>query len=225
MAHSCAGEGYLATNLHGISAEADKLIINEETGGKAYYEAFVLHPVWPGGASGVTIGCGYDCGYSDDDKIREDWSALLSPEAIQALQGVSGVKGEDAKNLAKKLRWITVPWEVALAVFHNLELPRWTNLVRLSLPNCDKLNEDCFGALVSLAFNRGASFNSKGPRYAEMRAIKAHMHAETFHKIPGEFLAMRRLWPKSKGLRKRREHEATLFSRGLAKMAPAPNVT
>lgn len=208
----------MATDLCGISDAADKLIINEETGGQVYYQATETRPTWPGGASGVTIGCGYDCGYSSAQRIAADWAALLPLNAVKALQGVAGVTRTPAKALAHELHWIVVSWDAALQVFHSIDLPRWTTRVRAALPNCDKLNGDCFGALVSLAFNRGTSFNSLGDRYTEMRSIKEHMQKQEFGKIPDEFLAMRRLWPKNGDLWKRREHEAALFTKGLAAM-------
>src|ERR1043166_2267033 len=56
-------------------------------------------------------------------------------------------------------------------------------------------------------------------RFAEMRAIKAHMAARDFAAIPDEFLSMRRLWPPGGGLWKRRGHEAELFRAGLGEPA------
>jgi lysozyme family protein len=56
-----------------------------------------------------------------------------------------------------------------------------------------------------------------------MRNIKAHMDAQQFSLIPGEFLSMRRLWPPaSSDLYKRRTHEALLFRDGLS---PIPATT
>lgn len=206
------------TDLSGISQAADTLIINEETGGQAYYNKTEQHPTWPGGMSGVTIGNGYDLGYSTAQQIAADWGSFLSLKVVAALQSVAGIHGSAAQSHAHELHWITVSWEAAMAVFHNKDLPKWTAIVRQHLPNCDKLNGDCFGALVSLAFNRGASFDNPGARYMEMRNIKSHMAALEFEKIPGEFFAMRRLWPQGGGLWKRRGHEAALFQNGLNAM-------
>ena len=100
-----------------------------------------------------------------------------------------------------------------MAVYHNRDLPKWVGIVQRALPNCDQLNGDQLGALTSLAFNRGDSFDLAGDRYAEMRNIKAHMIAQRFDLIPAEFLAMRRLWPEGGDLWRRRGHEATLFGR------------
>lgn len=201
------------TDLHGISEDADQLIIQEETGGQAYYEKTEMHPDWPGGMSGVTIGNGYDCGYSTPADIAADWGPVLSADAVAALQLVAGIHGTPAQSHAHELHWITVPWDAAMEVFHERDEPKWVDIVERDLPNCDKLNGDQLGALVSLAFNRGASFNLAGDRYIEMRNIRAHMAAEAFSLIPGEFLSMRRLWPEGGDLWKRRGHEAALFGR------------
>ena len=205
----------MADMLYGISQASFDLIVNEETGGQAYYEKTEMHPDWPGGASGVTIGIGYDCGYSTPGTIAADWRVQLPQSVIQALQGAAGVRGSPASALAHELHWITVPWSSAMAVFSTLDLPKWVGIVRNALPNCDKLSPDCLGALVSLAFNRGASFTLQGDRYTEMRNIKAHMASMDFIQIPNEFLSMRRLWPQGGDLWKRRGHEAALFESGL----------
>ena len=102
-----------------------------------------------------------------------------------------------------------------MAVFIGRDMPKWEAIVSRALPNTAKLAPDSFGALVSLAYNRGPSFSNTGDRYREMRAIKDHMAKEQFAEIPGEFRSMRRLWPTVTGLRNRRDHEAALFEKGL----------
>jgi len=107
------------------------------------------------------------------------------------------------------------------AQFGGVEVPKWTQTCRDHLPNFDALTSgDCKGALVSLAYNRGPSFDAPGPRYAEMRAIRQHMADKRFDLVPGEFRSMKRLWPKGGDLWNRREHEAALFEKGLNAGAP-----
>ena len=197
-----------------MSQKAFDLIVEEETGGEAYYNKTEIHPDWPGGASGVTIGVGYDCGYDTAAQIGADWIAL--PSAARAsLQECAGVRGSPAHALASELHGISVPWDLAQTVFRATDVPRWEAIVQKALPNTDKLSGDSFGALVSLAFNRGASFSEAGGRYTEMRKIKLLMAAEDFDQIPAQFLAMRRLWPRGGDLWNRRGHEAALFQAGL----------
>lgn len=199
------------------SPAAIDLIVAEEVSSKATYEARYTHPEWPGGASGVTIGIGYDCGYSTPAVIAGDWGDKLAAPMVAALQQVAGIHGSPASSHAHELRGVvTVPWEAAMAVFIGRDMPKWEGIVSRALLNTDKLSPDSFGALVCLAYNRGPSFNNAGDRFREMRAIRAHMADGSFSLIPAEFRSMKRLWPNVSGLQHRRDHEAALFEKGLA---------
>jgi hypothetical protein len=198
------------------SQAAINLIVMEEVSSKGLYEAKYTHPEWPGGASGVTIGIGYDCGYSTPTIIQADWGDKLPLTMVGALEAVAGIHGSAAASHAHELRGVvTVPWAAAMAVFIGRDIPKWEGIVAHALPNTERLASDSFGALVSLAYNRGASFSTAGDRYREMRAIRDHMAKEQFAEIPAEFRSMRRLWPNVVGLRNRRDHEAALFEKGL----------
>lgn len=200
-----------------ISQRAFDLIVSEETGGQRQYEATEIHPTWPGGASGVTIGIGYDCGYESAASIKADWSEHLPEATVTELCSCAGIHGSPARALAHELRSsISVGWTVALDVFKQRDVPKWEAIVTKALPNTDKLPPDSFGALVSLCFNRGASFDLPGARYSEMRNIKHYMTTEEFDLIPVAIRGMKRLWPDMSGLRNRRDHEAELFEQGLA---------
>jgi hypothetical protein len=199
------------------SQAAIDLIVAEEVSSKATYQAKYQHPEWPGGASGVTIGIGYDCGYSTSSTIHGDWGDKLPAAMVQALQDVAGIHGSPASSHAHALRGVvTVPWDAAMAVFIGRDMPKWEGIVSRALPNTGKLSPDSFGALVSLAYNRGPAFDGQDDRHREMRAIKAHMASGQFAEIPDEFRAMKRLWPNVSGLQHRRDHEAALFEKGLA---------
>jgi len=199
-----------------ISKKAFDLIVDEETGGKAFYNAREMHTDWPGGASGVTIGCGYDLGYATKAQIISDWGDKVRPDMLMELEECAGINGPPAHSLAHELfSKVLIPWEVALDVFTNRDVPKWEKITQQHLPNTDKLSGDSFGALVSLSFNRGPSYDNPGDRYTEMRNIKDHMERENFAAIPHEFRSMKRIWPLSADLRNRREHEAQLFEGGL----------
>lgn len=198
-----------------ISQAAFNLIIAEEVSSRAVYEKRYQRPEWPGGMSGVTVAIGYDFGFASETKIRRDWTKRLDQAELNAALSCSGVTGARAESLLPLIRpQIVIPWDEAIDVFTNTDVVEWCAAVRTSLPNTDKLSADSFGALVSLAYNRGASFDKSGDRYSEMRAIKTHMWSEEFYRIPGELRAMKRLW--NNGLVGRREREALLFERGLA---------
>lgn len=206
-----------------ISQAAIDLIVAEEVSSKATYIARYQHPEWPGGASGVTIGIGYDMGYSTAAQIAADWSAHVSPAMLGVMQSCAGITHGSAQSMLGRVRSaIVIPWEAAMDVFINRDVPKWTALCRSHLPHFDELSPDCKGALVSLAYNRGPAFDAAGDRTREMRAIKEHMIERDFAKIPDDFRSMKRLWPGVGGLQRRRDHEAALFSSGLGKPSVVP---
>jgi len=198
------------------SKAAIDLIVESEVTSKGYYEKHYRKPEWPGGASGVTIAVGYDLGFANEAKLRNDWTGKIDDDMIDALIKYAGLTGEHAHaKLAEAREEIDIPWEAAYDVFENIDMPDWSAKVKKALPNTDKLSEDSFGALVSLAYNRGASFSKDGDRYKEMREIKENMENETFDQIPDCFREMKRLWPNVRGLQDRRDAEAKLFEKGL----------
>lgn len=205
-----------------ISKEALDLIVTEEVTSRKHYEAALSRPTWPGLSSGVTIGIGYDVGAGVTTKVQlwDDWKGVIPDSMIIALERAIGVTGSSAKPLTASLRSkVNVPWDAAVAVFEKKTVPKWYATCKAYLPNYEELSLDCKGALLSLTYNRGPSFNKAGDRYKEMRNIKAHMTARRFSKIPVEIKAMKRIWAGTgfSGLLKRRDREAALFDKGLKK--------
>ena len=209
------------------SPQAVAMIVSFEVSDEATYNKLYRPPTWPGGASGVTIGIGYDCGFETAAQIAADWSAYLTPDMISKLCGAAGMTGARAQVETHKLRTaVSVSWTAAMAVFQNHDMPKWEGLVEKALPNTELLSGDSFGSLVSLAYNRGASFSAAGDRYLEMREIHANMVSKNFAAIPANIRAMVRLWPNVAGLITRRRQEADLFQKGLTEPVtgtqPAP---
>jgi hypothetical protein len=221
-----------------ISQAAIDLIVREEVSSKEAYERNYRRPEWPGGSSGVTIGIGYDigAGVSDKAQLWADWRGRIADHMITALEPAIGVTGERAQVLTARLHdKVDVPWDAAMAVFEQVDVPRWYAICAKALPNFEKLPPDCRGALVSLAYNRGASFSKQRDpgdaqdRHREMRAIRQHMAQRRFERIPDEFRSMKRLWRGKglDGLLARRDREAVLFEAGLRRppaqvAAPTP---
>lgn len=208
-----------------VSKEAIDLIVSFEIGSKALYEKKYRSTEWPGVASGVTVGIGYDCGYHTAAQIRKDWGGLISQSMVEALASTAGVRGGAAQSKARAIHGqVNIPYDTAMKVFEKTSMPKWIANVQRAVPNTDKLSPTCLGVLVSLAYNRGASFGMQGDRYREMRNIKAHMASGAFNKIPGELRAMKRIWPNVRGLQRRREEEAKLFEKGLKEPKSAAQV-
>lgn len=204
-----------------IPTEGVTFIAREEVGGRDYYENQTAKPHWPGGASGITIGVGYDLRYSANI-FEADWISRLDARAADALRPHLGRRGSTAK--AASLDWIRIPWTTAWQVFVERSLPLQVNLTTGAFNTFDDLPGLCRSALVSLVFNRGTAMRDSagsGTR-REMRAIRDLLKAGDLDAVPDQILSMRRLWPDAKGLRDRREREAALWRRGLEAVRPEP---
>lgn len=204
-----------------ISDDAVKLIVLFEVTSAQLYDLRYQKPVWPGGDSGVTIGVGYDLGYVKPEWFDEDWGGRLDRTTLQRLRPSCGKRGETARLVYRQYADLKVPWVLASPQFREKLLPLYTGLAVSKLPqSVQSLHPDCLGALVSLVYNRGASFRSDKDRFREMKRIYNHLEDGELDQIPQSFLDMRRLWrgkPRMEGLVKRRELEAALFRQGLGK--------
>lgn len=200
-----------------LPTRAVAFIGREEVGSRELYDATGSRPTWPGGASGVTIGVGYDLGYQST--FDADWSMVLTPGQMAALRPWLGKKGAAAQPGPAALSDISIPWNAAWTVFIRKTLPQEVSNTRTTFARCEELPPVCMGMLVSLVYNRGTSMvdsrDFPGNR-KEMRDIQAAVAAGRFADIPAALRSMKRLWPNVKGLRDRREHEALLFEQGLA---------
>jgi hypothetical protein len=206
-----------------------KLIFDFEVGGgENYYNKFLKNPTWPGEQSGVTIGVGYDVGYVNKTEFANDWKDLPK-ETFDRLYRVVGVKGYQAKELARRLKDITIPWEMSVKVFMNKTVRKFYDLTRATFPNFDKLPEDAKGGLVSLVFNRGAAL--EGDRRREMKVIRDVMaraedfDEKTLSQIADQIRRMKRIWIGGgieKGMSRRRDAEAKLVEEALANVLINP---
>lgn len=210
-------EQYLQAAYGLIGKPAFDFIVAKEDSDENYYRAHYRHFEWPEGASGPTVGIGYDCGYCTKEEIARDWSGIIPDDQVAILQSAAGLKGSAAANFVQlRGRFVTIEWGPAIAEFARREIPKWYSRVVKVLTNLEKLPPTCRGVLLSVAYNRGSEgYHVKDARHAEMYAIGQHMQKEEFDKIPAELRSMKRLWPNVKGLLKRREDEAILFEQGL----------
>jgi GH24 family phage-related lysozyme (muramidase) len=193
-----------------LSEKGIQSIIRWETGGESYYDP---NPEWPGEQSGVTIGIGWDLGHTPAAETTRAWKDHLDAATLATLVSVSGHKGTEAQSRLPYVRHISIPWKAAMAVFKETTVPSWYLKTLRIYPHTQDLPGDCAAALVSLCFNRGTSLS--GERRKEMVEIQLLLGGKKYADIPAQFRAMTRLWPNSKGLRRRREEEADLFEQGL----------
>jgi len=194
-----------------LSPRSLQLVLDYEVGGgEGYYNRFLKRPCWPKGASGVTIGVGYDLGYNSTSQFQEDWGGRIDDSDYNRLRKCLGFKGSSANSRLSSVRDIEIPWGSALNVFKNNTIPRFIKMTLRAFPGADQLEPDAFGALVSLVFNRGSSI--KGSRRAEMARIRGLVPSKNYEAIAQEIRNMKRIWAGKglDGLLRRRDKEAAL---------------
>lgn len=144
------------------------LIVRWEVGSEAQYTRRYQSPIWPGGASGLTWGLGYDGGHQPEHVIERDWAA--HPHADR-LGDSAGVTGQAAKALVPQYRDVIVKWALATKVFDSSSAPRYMRLARQAYgPGFDRAPAPVRCALTSETYNRGPGMI--GDRRKERRAIR-----------------------------------------------------
>ena len=189
-----------------LTQSGHDLLLEFETGGRSGYNP---HPEWPGQASGVTIGIGYDLRFYSRDVILEDWSALPERNLIATAQGLGGAA---AREKVRELDFIIVSWQLANDVFDNVDVAREFAHAHTALPQFEELRPNAQAALISLGFNRG--WGMSGPNRAEMRQVRDLVPQKDYAGMAGAIRAMKRVWRGTSiqnGMYRRREAEARLM--------------
>ena len=192
-------------------ASLDLILRFEVGGGAAYYNRYLHAPTWPKGASGVTIGVGYDLGYNSPQDITRDWGGHLPDAVLQRLIPCSGLTGEKAAAAIAGVKDIDVSWDAALSVFEDRTIPRYWSMACKAFPGLSSLSDNCQGAITSLVFNRGTSM--AGDSRAEFRAIRDLVTKADYAGIATQLRAMKRIWRGTAieaGMARRRDAEADL---------------
>lgn len=194
-----------------VSPAAAALIVRWEVTSAAHYTRKLDRPIWPGGASGVTWGIGYDGGHNTRLDIARDWELH---EAVARLADTSGLTGATARAALPGFRDIVTPFEFASDVFVQSSLPAYhATTRRVFRPAAfDALPLDAQGALVSVVYNRGGAMT--GDRNREKRVIRDEcLPGRDVTCIAAQIRSMCRLWRNTAleaGLCNRREDEARL---------------
>jgi GH24 family phage-related lysozyme (muramidase) len=168
---------------------------------------------WPGESSGITIGAGYDLGFCSAEQFEEDWSPFLSDDEIERLKTVIGLSGDAAKQRAGEFGDIKIKQADAEQVFKERTLAEYSKQTEDVFPGLDQLPPKVQGALVSVVYNRGPKMD--GPKRTEMRAIRDAVAAGDLQEIANQLREMKRLWPDTRGLRRRRDAEADLVESAI----------
>lgn len=195
-----------------VSKKGLDQIIQFEISSEGYYRRFLSGPVWPGGQSGITIGIGYDLGYTSQAQIRKEWQGKVPDAEVESLVGVSGLKGADARHSLGAVEYVRVPLAAARDVFYTSTLPRYAVITRKAYPGVENLPADAQAMLLSLVYNRGARMSGSSRR--EMKAIQELVATGDLAGIAEQFRSMKRLWDRNvlPGLHVRRDREAEMIA-------------
>lgn len=198
-----------------LSPNALALILEFEVGGgEAYYLARLRHPTWPEGDSGVTIGIGYDLGYTPAARFQADWHSRLEGDDFDRLARVLGFKSEAARRKVREVRDIDIPWAVAFSVFKARTIPHWIEQTLSAFPRAGELPADAFGALVSLVFNRGPALQGRNRQDMQdiFDILADGVQRGDTARIAQQLREMKAIWENRglNGLVRRREAEAKL---------------
>lgn len=187
---------------------ARDLLLRWEVSGKTRYERDLQHPVWPGGASGVTWGIGYDGGHQYRDTILRDWG---DHPASQRLASTAGVTGTDARAILPRYRDIIIAWADAVRVLDESSIPIYRARARRAYGRAfDTAPQGVQDALTSETYNRGEGM--AGPARAERRTIRdVCLPRRDAECVARQLEASCRVWagtPNGPGLCARRRDEA-----------------
>jgi hypothetical protein len=203
-----------------IHPDALKLILEAES--------FAPHPMWPGGASGVTWGYGWDAGYHSLAELNADWldpGRLICPDLASqhAILQVVGKKGAAAWSaITPAVKACFCSKIDAMIVFEECSIPKYEMRTAVAFPGVEDLPAEVRGALVSLVFNRGASMGEEDTpswdQRREMREIREAVKAKNLPAIADALRSMKRIWAGKNlgGLLVRRDAEADLVERAIA---------
>lgn len=193
---------------------------------------------WPKGSSGITIGRGYDLGYTGKAEFQRDWSPHLTPGQITRLSRAIGMTGAAAERMESEYRDIQITANAADQVFATATLPKYGAAAHRTFPGLENLHVKIRAALTSLVFNRGTSLDPHDPRRREMITVatlvdslahlSAGLHADSYAKLVAEIAtqirAMKRLWKGKNldGLLRRRDAEAAMVMESLEDLPNVP---
>lgn len=183
----------LATSLPtwAVSPAAVDMIVQFEIISPAYYTKRLQRPVWPGAASGVTWGVGYDGGHQTRQRIATDWREHQEAERLAT---TAGIIGQRARQVLPAYRDIVTPLPMAQAVFAEATLPKYHSLAERTFSDgWQCLPPDAQGALVATVQNRGASM--RGDTRRELRVLRDEcVPSCDVACMAAQFRSMKRVW-------------------------------
>lgn len=145
------------------------LVVRWEVGSPAQYVRKYQGVICPGGASGPTVGIGFDLGTQTPAEIRAAWG--WHPDIDRLVTASGQVGPEKCKAWRAAHRDIRVSYDDALRVFATHDWPRYMAMAARAYRNgWADLTLNHQRALGGNGYNRGFSF--LGSRRTEMRVVR-----------------------------------------------------
>ncbi|WP_236027111.1 glycoside hydrolase family protein [Geomonas diazotrophica] len=159
---------------------------------------------WPGGASGVTLGAGYDMKTRSKQQVLADLlKAGIHPDVSTKAACGAGLSGEGAETFVLLHRKMLVLNQQQATALLKLILPGYEKVVRQGV-HVSLLQQE-YDALVSFSYNPGGRFKKVATCINEGRIRDAMAVITSANTSGGKVLA---------GLVARRKREIELYLRG-----------
>lgn len=195
-------------------------VMEFECGGESFYNLRYSRPSWPQGASGVTVGVGYDLGYHTKSQIVRDWELVVGRRIAELLATCAGVKGSRAKAYRDRIeKSVRISFEGAWKVFVDTTVPRFAKLTAGTFPNHHRMHPVTQAMMLSVVFNRGSSL--KGYRRRHMVQMR---NSVTDQGVINAIDQMKVIWPRREGnhpgIRNRRDKEIKIITQRATDTSP-----
>jgi len=168
------------------------------------YRGVSNHLYWPKGASGVTLGAGYDMRERSSTEIERDMLGIgLDAATAKIVGGGAGLSGAEAKKFASDNHKLVDLSEVQERNLLKLIVPKYENIVHSHIKVAQTQYQ--FDALVSFAYNPGGRMSSTSAFINKGEIAKAMAKIKEAVTSGGEVMD---------GLVKRRDKEVNLYLYG-----------
>lgn len=159
---------------------------------------------WPRGASGVTLGPGYDMKERTEASIITDMTSIgLDINKAKAIAKAAGLKGDMAKKFARDNKDLVVLSDQSEFTLMKKIVPKYERKVK-EVITVDLMQHE-FDALVSFAYNLGSVWSSIANHINHGHIVDAMNRLKQANKSGGEV---------NDGLTKRRSLEVSLYTQG-----------
>ncbi|WP_244132690.1 glycoside hydrolase family protein [Burkholderia sp. BCC0397] len=159
---------------------------------------------WPGGASGVTLGAGYDMKARTTESVVADMKAIgLDDATATAISSGAGLEREAARDFCKKHQDVVNLSDGKQVELLHKTVPTYVRMVNQAVKV--KLKQTEFDALVSYAYNPGGGWSKVTDMINRGQISEAMTQIGQYVYSGGQIFD---------GLVKRRKDEVTLYTTG-----------